>query len=251
MSDPLERLGETDTSATPDIGALKARARRIDRRRRVAVGASGAAVALISAVGIFLGSDPATTPRQVAQPDLSMETGTLEGRSSAEAQSPTSVVPGQEGEAAGATGQAGTGGAEAAQPMSADSAASGAEAGSALNATLQVDETATGRGVQFTLRVCNPNSEVVTSRFDDGQRYDFLVHRDGGLVWRWSDGQVFTQETGELRWKPEECRTWTEAWDGMRSSGTPAMPGTHEAVGVLTSSPEVQTPAETFCLDIC
>lgn len=243
MSDPLERLSETDTSARPDIGALKARARRIDRRRRVAVGASGAAVALVAAVGIFLGADPGTTGRQVAQPVLT-----------AEPHAPAEQAPAEgpfEGDGRSATTEQGAAAEERAEATSADAAASGAETAPALNATLQVDETATGRGVQFTLRVCNPHSEAVTSRFDDGQRYDFLVRRDGELVWRWSDGQVFTQEIGQMRWRPQECRTWTEAWDGMRSSGAPATPGTHEAVGVLTSSPEVRTPTEAFCLNIC
>jgi hypothetical protein len=107
------------------------------------------------------------------------------------------------------------------------------------------------RGVGFTLRACNKTTETIEKTFSSGQRYDFEVSRNGDRVWRWSDGQVFTQVYGQETWEPGQCKSYSEFWDGTDSSGAPAPPGKYEAVGVLTSSPPLRSAAKSFCLDTC
>jgi hypothetical protein len=109
----------------------------------------------------------------------------------------------------------------------------------------------TQRGADLTLKACNPGSETVRREFRSGQRYDFAVSRSDEVVWRWSDGRAFTQGVGTETWKAKECKTWTERWDGMTSSGAPASSGSYEAVGVLTTSERQRTKPVSFCLEIC
>lgn len=115
-----------------------------------------------------------------------------------------------------------------------------------LEATLEIEDQAIGRGKTFTLKVCNTTSGTVKREFGTSQRYDFEVKRDGELVWRWSDGRVFTQVVGEETWKAKECKTWAEEWDATNSDGAPVPTGDYEAAGVLKTSPELRTKGQKF-----
>ena len=142
--------------------------------------------------------------------------------------------------------------AEAGAATGAAPAAAPSEAGrSELEATLTVEQATVGRGSEFTLRVCNTSTGNVSRSFGSAQRYDFVITQGDDVTWRWSDDRSFAQVTGEERWKPKECLSWTENWDGTTSSGAPASPGSYEAVGVLSSSPEHRTEPALFCVDIC
>ena len=115
-----------------------------------------------------------------------------------------------------------------------------------LEATLTVTDQMIGRGKTFTLKVCNVSSATVTRDFGTSQRYDFEVSRRGKLVWRWSDGQMFSQVIGSESWKPKGCKSWSESWDASTADGGRAPAGDYEAVGILKAQPELRTSPTSF-----
>ena len=59
--------------------------------------------------------------------------------------------------------------------------------------------------VPIRLSVTNTGSATQTLTFSSGQKYDFLVtDKAGAEVWRWSAGQMFTQEIQNMQLKPGE-----------------------------------------------
>jgi len=59
--------------------------------------------------------------------------------------------------------------------------------------------------VPIRLSVTNTGSASQTLTFTSGQKYDFLVtDKAGAEVWRWSAGQMFTQEIQTMQVKPGE-----------------------------------------------
>lgn len=256
MSDPFERLTKTaDFGATPDVGAIRARAKAIEHRRRLALSGSAVAVAVIAVAGILIGTNPNGTPTA----DLAQEQfATTPTPPAAQRSAPLAAVTVEDSESAGTVGSGSATAAKSAPAqgpsqeagVSADtSAAAPARGGGSvqeLSATLEVEDQTIGRGKTFTLKVCNQTSGTVTREFGSSQRYDFEVKRDGALVWRWSDGQAFTQVVGEETWKAKECKTWTEQWDATNSEGAPVPTGDYEAAGILKTSPELRSGAEKF-----
>lgn len=263
MSDPFERLRASGPGPGPDVDAIKARARHIERTRYQRLGGVAVATILLAVVGITLtttGPDdsarrlsvgeietpPAETPeRRPASPEAGQElsAGAAQGFVG------TTASPG--------VGTAGTttssGGMAAAAPSRESAASSRAadEAPSAFRVTLEVTEIGVGQGAHFTLDVCNTTDQSHKLTFPTGQRYDFEVRRDGNLVWRWSDGKAFTQVYGEETWRPGECKTYDDAWNGRESDGGIAPPGRYSATGIVASSPQLRSAPKSFCLDAC
>lgn len=264
MSDPLERFRSVPGGSAPDLDAIRGRARAIRRRRYTGLSAGAAALAALAVAGILVTGGPSDRAAQLAQraqqpaehtgeaDPVRAPGGGVPERADAVEQAPGRAVDRDEG-GAYRSGESGPGGAdrEAAAPGDAASAparAGAQENGEGVVVSLRVAERP--RGASFTLRACNASDEAVDVTFPSGQRYDFEVHRDGELVWRWSDGRAFTMVYGTERMEAGDCRTYTDSWDGSTSDG-PAAPGGYEAVGVLSSDPPRRSAAQAFCLDAC
>ena len=99
--------------------------------------------------------------------------------------------------------------------------------------------------------MCNTSGTKQVRSFATAQRYDFIVKRGDNVVWTWAEDRVFAQSTGEETWEPDECRGWTETWDGMTSSGMRAADGKYSVEAVLTTKPEVRPDPITFCHGLC
>ena len=99
----------------------------------------------------------------------------------------------------------------------------------ALNTTLDV--TVHGDEVRFVLVVTNTSSKKLELTFPNGQTHDLTVlDAAGDEVWRWGNGQMFTQA---LRNQPLDAHgslTYTARWR------QPAVHGSLTAVGTLTST---------------
>lgn len=97
-----------------------------------------------------------------------------------------------------------------------------------------------GRDVDFAFTVRNPGEEPLALEFRDGLAADFLVHRDGEAVWRWSEGRMVTQALWVERLEPGEATTYEARWDEPS-------PGHYEAVATLeatTADVEARAPFE-------
>ncbi len=255
MTDPFDQLRGASSGASPNIDAIRLRAHRIRRRRQTGLaGAGAAAMAIIAVVGVLLatGPDGEKASTSLAQELRSTTAPTqappraLAGRvaDSEPASKPVSGGAVRSGSGAPVTGSAP---AEEGQTTSSDAGVAAAKGAPApeLEATLEIEEQTIGRGKTFTLKVCNVTSGTVKRSFGTSQRYDFEVSREGKLVWRWSDGQFFTQVVGDETWKAKECKTWSESWDATDSEGSPVATGDYEAVGILKAQPELRTSPST------
>jgi hypothetical protein len=80
-----------------------------------------------------------------------------------------------------------------------------------LSTSMEV-EVADGT-VRFVLHVTNSSAQPITLEFANAQRYDFEVEdASAGLLWRWSDGQMFAQMLGEEVIPAGSTRDYTASW---------------------------------------
>jgi hypothetical protein len=87
-----------------------------------------------------------------------------------------------------------------------------------------------GADVTLAFSVTNDTPSPVTMGFRSSQQYDFSVRSSdtGTLLWRWSDGRMFTAALGSRTLAPGETVTYTEKW-------TPPGRGSYVAEATLTS----------------
>lgn len=83
-----------------------------------------------------------------------------------------------------------------------------------LTYTLQVtpNRVKAGEKVDFQLQVANKTGKDITKQFASGQRYDFIVKKDGKKVWQWSDDYSFIQVIQNVNIKDGQTLYYTESW---------------------------------------
>jgi hypothetical protein len=246
MSDPFERLRDVaGPHMEPDVGAIRARARAIQRRRYVLLGSSATVIVIVAMIGLVVTRPDHKTQQLAKGTPQAVSGGKTFGRANTTgALSGAASTPTADKAAALAPGSA------KGAPGVASSEAMRRSGPAPLEVTLDVTKR-TPRGATLTLKACNKGSETIERSFNTSQRYDFEISRNGELVWRWSDGMAFAQVVGDERWKAGECKTWSADWNGTNSMGAPASPGTYQAVGILKSSPVQRTKPKDVCLDLC
>jgi hypothetical protein len=262
VSDPLRALVTTQASSSPvPIADIRSRAAAIERRRHVVLGSGAAVIAIIGLTMLFAGARPGLigAPQQIARGTSLVPTPaflehtaepTAEGEAtSAEKRLAQPALPEPDSRRIDMSGDA---------PQSNENSAAAATptqraTAGALDVDLDVNDESLGpaRRIGFTLTACNKTDAPIERTFTSGQRYDFEVKRDGEDVWRWSDGQAFTQIYGYERWEAGECKTFSDSWNGRNPDGSRAESGQYEAIGTLTSDPPIRSDPETFCVDTC
>jgi hypothetical protein len=91
--------------------------------------------------------------------------------------------------------------------------------------------------LRFTLNVKNNTTKMLEIRFPDGQTHDFFVKDfTGKVIWRWSEGRMFTSAMKSETLKGKGETAFEESWDigGQHGSFT--------AVAILKSN---NFPVET------
>ena len=77
-----------------------------------------------------------------------------------------------------------------------------------------------GHHVDFSLNVTNNTAKTVELRFPNGQTHDFMVlDRNGRIVWRWSDGRIFTQTMQSKTVASSNTVTLADDWDARNAHG--------------------------------
>lgn len=79
-----------------------------------------------------------------------------------------------------------------------------------LNAALDVRPA--DDSVTFRLTVTNGGTDPVELTFNSGQTAEFVVAADETVVWRWSEGQLFTQQRRTLTLDPGESLSTEGTW---------------------------------------
>jgi hypothetical protein len=86
-----------------------------------------------------------------------------------------------------------------------------------------------GQPVRLTIRLLNNAGTEQALVFNTGQRYDFWVTSGGREVWRWSAGQMFTQEVTKQKLQGQTGVSFSESW-------TSAGAGTYLAHGEVDAN---------------
>lgn len=79
-----------------------------------------------------------------------------------------------------------------------------------LNASLDVHSA--DDAVTVRLTVTNDGADPVELTFTSGQTAEFVVTADDTAVWRWSEGQLFTQQIRTLTLDPGESLSAEGTW---------------------------------------
>lgn len=97
--------------------------------------------------------------------------------------------------------------------------------------TVEPDPPVAGASVSWSFRVTNVSDEPLTLTFSSGQRAEVVLSDEGGEVYRWSEGQVFTQaiEDVTIDAGDEEVFTLEGTLD--------VAPGAYELIVTLSSDP--------------
>ena len=91
--------------------------------------------------------------------------------------------------------------------------------------------------LRFTLNVKNNTTKMLELRFPDGQTHDFYVKDFAGkVIWRWSDGRMFTSAMRSETIKGKGETAFEESWN------TEGQHGSYTAVAILKSN---NFPVET------
>jgi hypothetical protein len=84
--------------------------------------------------------------------------------------------------------------------------------------------------LRFSLNVRNNTSKMLELRFPDGQTHDFVVKDFAGkVVWRWSEGRMFTSAMRSETLKGKGETKFSESWE------TTGQHGAFTAVATLRS----------------
>jgi len=84
--------------------------------------------------------------------------------------------------------------------------------------------------VVLELTGTNDGQSALVLDFPDGQRYDFeVVSEDGVVVWHWAEGRFFAQVLGRETLEPGASLHWT----GRIEAGLPA--GVYRVIATLTT----------------
>jgi len=98
-----------------------------------------------------------------------------------------------------------------------------------LRYVLTTDKKSYQRGetVRITLTKTNTSSSSKSLFYNTGQRYDFeAVRSDGTVLWRWSRGRMFNQQTSTVVLHPGQRQVYTATWDQRNQQGNLVVPQT-------------------------
>ncbi|MBW3589405.1 MAG: hypothetical protein KY429_08290 [Actinobacteria bacterium] len=116
------------------------------------------------------------------------------------------------------------------QPSDPSPVETGNEHSNGLSVEIEVGDAATSQVDEpVDLLLVVTAFHPVTLQFSSGQRFDFVVSKDGEEVWRWSGDQFFTQALGEESLSAGDELRYQAQW-------TPTEEGTYEVLGLVTAT---------------
>ena len=98
------------------------------------------------------------------------------------------------------------------------------QSGVKITLEAQPAKLAPGGVMQIKLTITNTGGPVDVM-FTSGQLYDFWIEKGDQVLWKWSEGRMFTQAIIKRTLKSGEVVTYTDRWDGKDRDGRPLAPG--------------------------
>jgi flagellar hook assembly protein FlgD len=113
---------------------------------------------------------------------------------------------------------------------------------------VDVNITPSGAGYAIRMVVTNTSDKLLPFRFGSSQTYDFVVQdaRTGKEVWRWANGNFFTQVVRSDSIRSEGKWQFDVTWDGRDNDDMPVPAGEYRLIGIIKSLPAVQASPVSF-----
>ncbi len=99
---------------------------------------------------------------------------------------------------------------------------------------------------EFVLVVTNYSGGPKQLCYNNGQRYDFAIERNGQLLYNWAYGRFFNFATFTDTLQHGEKREFREFWNGRGNNGHPIPAGMAKASVKHTKSPVVSLSADGY-----
>jgi hypothetical protein len=87
--------------------------------------------------------------------------------------------------------------------------------------------------IVIALTVLNQNSATSKVTFTSGREYDFYLFKNDHLIWKWSQGMMFTMALSNLILEPQRPLTYVTTFNPKLSSGQTIEPGRYKLFGAF------------------
>lgn len=110
------------------------------------------------------------------------------------------------------------------------------------NPRMEVVTSQSAEGIKITMVALNVSDKILPFRFGSGQTYDFVIHEaaSGKEVWKWSNGNFFTQVVRTDSIRPEGRWQFEITWNRKDNDDKPVPAGRYRLTAIITSLPAVQ-----------
>ena len=116
------------------------------------------------------------------------------------------------------------------------------------NPRIDVAVVPSGGGYRITMVVTNVSDRLLPFRFGSGQTYDFVIHdvASGKEIWRWSNGNFFTQVIRSDSIRPAGKWQFEVMWNRTDNDDKPVPAGKYRVTAIITSLPAVHASPVQF-----
>lgn len=98
-----------------------------------------------------------------------------------------------------------------------------------MTLTVAVTPSSVKKGETVNLALMLAANQPVELQFRSGQRFDFeIADASGSVIWKWSEGQMFTQALGTEQMEEGDERRYDASWEATHT-------GTLEVTGRVTA----------------
>jgi len=110
------------------------------------------------------------------------------------------------------------------------------------NPRIDVAVSPSAGAYRIAMIVTNVSDKLLPFRFGSGQTYDFVIHdvASGKEVWRWSNGNFFTQVVRSDSIRPGGKWQFEVTWNRKDNDDKPVPAGQYRVIATITSLPAVQ-----------
>lgn len=116
----------------------------------------------------------------------------------------------------------------------------------AVSLSLDAGSYAVGERILIGMVARNTTARPLALTFPTAQRHDFVVKKEGRVVWQWSGDMMFAQVVGTDALAPGDSLVFAGEWDQKLADGTNATLGAYTVYGVLKTAPERTTGEKRF-----
>ncbi|GAE93606.1 intracellular proteinase inhibitor [Gracilibacillus boraciitolerans JCM 21714] len=81
------------------------------------------------------------------------------------------------------------------------------------NLGLSVDVEQRDNSIDFTFSLNNKNKQAIDMLFSSGQQYEIELYQNESLIYKFSEGKMFTEALVEESLAVGETKKWSETWE--------------------------------------